>query len=145
MDADKEGFLRSQTSLIQTIGRAARNLDGTVLLYADRETPSIAFAISETNRRRKIQEDYNTAHGITPTSVVKNIQESLYAPEAMDYFDVKVAETKSKYDISPKALPKEIVRLENLMKKAAKDLDFEKAAELRDVIQGLRRRQLEVA
>ncbi len=143
LDADKEGFLRSQTSLIQTIGRAARNLEGTVLLYADKETPSMAFAISETIRRRKIQEDYNTAHGITPTSVVKNIQESMYAPEAMDYFDVKADKTKP--EISTKLLPKEISRLETLMKKAAKDLDFEKAAELRDTIQGLRRRQLAVA
>jgi excinuclease ABC subunit B len=145
LDADKEGFLRSQTSLIQTIGRAARNLDGTVLLYADKETASIAFAISETNRRRKIQEDYNKEHGITPAGVKKNIQESLYTPESMDYFEVKVPEKKDKNQIPTKQLPKEIARLEALMKKAAKDLDFEKAAELRDLIVGLRRRQLEVA
>ncbi len=140
MDADKEGFLRSQTSLIQTIGRAARNLDGTVILYADKITDSMNYAIQETDRRRKIQEEYNLKHGITPASVKKNIQNSLYQPESMDYFDVKVAEKKTEYQLSPEAIPKEIERLEKLMKKAAKALDFEKAAELRDKTLELRKK-----
>ena len=142
MDADKEGFLRSQTSLVQTIGRAARNLDGTVILYADKITDSMDYAIKETDRRRLRQSEYNTQHGITPSSVKKNIQNSLYQPEEMDYYEVKVKEKDAKYEISEKALPKEIDKLEKLMKKAAKALDFEKAAELRDKVQELKKRQM---
>jgi excinuclease ABC subunit B len=142
LDADKEGFLRSQTSLVQTIGRAARNLDGTVLLYADKMTDSIKFAVSETDRRRKIQQEYNTAHGITPASVKKNIQDPLYKAENMDYFEVKVADKKTKYAVDPAKLPKEIDKIEKMMKKAAKDLEFEKAAELRDTLLQLRKAQI---
>jgi excinuclease ABC subunit B len=142
LDADKEGFLRSQTSLIQTIGRAARNLDGTVILYADQMTKSMEFAISETTRRRGIQTAYNTANGITPASVMKNIQGSLYQMENRDYYEVKVAEQKSAYSVDPKKLPKEIDKLEKLMKKAAKDLEFEKAAEMRDKLLELRKMQI---
>ena len=142
LDADKEGFLRSQTSLIQTIGRAARNLDGTVLLYADKMTDSIAFAVKETERRRAIQEQYNKEHGITPASVRKNIQDPLYKLENMDYFEVKVAEQKSQYSVDPAKLPKEIDKVEKMMKKAAKDLEFEKAAELRDKLLQLRKMQI---
>ena len=142
LDADKEGFLRSQTSLVQTIGRAARNLDGRVILYADRITASMDFAMKETERRRKIQEAYNIANNITPASIKKNIQNSLYAPESMDYFDIKVADKKSDYIVDDKMVPKEIERLDKLMKKAAKTLDFEKAAELRDKITELKKRQM---
>ena len=123
LDADKEGFLRSQTSLVQTIGRAARNLDGTVILYADRITASMDFALKETERRRAIQEAYNKEHGITPATVIKNIQSPLYQAEAMDYFEVKVADKSDAYRISEKAIPKEIERIEKMMKKAAKDLE----------------------
>jgi excinuclease ABC subunit B len=143
LDADKEGFLRSQTSLVQTIGRAARNIDGTVILYADRTTPSIEFALKETERRRAIQEAYNTEHGITPATVVKNIQSPLYQAEQMDYFEIKVADKKGKQAaVDEKALPKEIDRVEKAMRKAAKDLDFEKAAELRDRLTELKKRQM---
>lgn len=142
LDADKEGFLRSQTSLIQTIGRAARNLDGTVLLYADTITNSIDYAIRETNRRRAIQEEYNKTHGITPASVKKNIQDPLYKMENMDYFEVKVAQKKAGYTANMQNLPKEIEKIEKLMKKAAKDLEFEKAAELRDRLNELKRLQI---
>lgn len=145
LDADKEGFLRSQTSLVQTIGRAARHLEGTAILYADVITASIDFAVKETERRRKIQEEYNRANNITPASIVKNIQNPLYRAEQMDYFPVKIAEAKEKYDLSPEALAKEIDRLDKLMKKAAKALDFEKAAELRDKLTELRRKELGVA
>jgi excinuclease ABC subunit B len=141
MDADKEGFLRSQTSLVQTIGRAARNLDGKVILYADNITASIDYAMKETDRRRKIQTEYNVAHGITPASVVKNIQNSMYAEES-DYQGAKLGENKKSKEIPDAALPKEIDKLEKLMKKTAKKLDFEKAAELRDMIVQLKKRQM---
>ncbi len=144
LDADKEGFLRSQTSLIQTIGRAARNLDGTVFLYGDKVTDSIAFALKETDRRRAIQAAYNKEHGITPASIVKNIQSSLYSVEDLDYYEVKIGEKKGTYKISEAALPKEIEKLEKLMKKSAKALDFEKAAEIRDQLVELKRRQVGV-
>ena len=142
LDADKEGFLRSQTSLIQTIGRAARHVEGTVILYADKKTDSMKFAMDETNRRREIQEKFNVRHGITPVSIVKNIQSSLYDSESMDYYEVKVAEKQGRYQISEKALPKEIEKLEKLMKASAKKLEFEKAADLRDRIVELRRQQM---
>ncbi|MBY0372002.1 excinuclease ABC subunit UvrB [bacterium] len=142
LDADKEGFLRSQTSLIQTIGRAARNVGGTVLLYADTITKSIDFAIRETNRRRALQEEYNKAHGITPASVKKNIQDPLYRMENMDYFEVKVAQKKAGYTAGLQNLPKEIEKIEKMMRKAAKDLEFEKAAELRDRLNELKKLQI---
>lgn len=144
LDADKEGFLRSQTSLIQTIGRAARNLDGTVILYADHRTDSIDFAVKETERRKKIQAEYNQTHGITPESVKKNIQSPLYANENFDYFEVKTNQKKGDFKISEKDLPKEIEKIEKLMKKAAKALEFEKAAELRDRLTQLKKKQLEL-
>jgi len=144
LDADKEGFLRSQTSLVQTIGRAARNLEGTVILYADKETDSIKYAVSETNRRRQVQEEYNKAHGITPASVKKNIQSSLYSNEGLDYFEIKTPSSRYEEKVSEKDLPKEISKIEKLMKKAAKALEFEKAAELRNRLTELKRRQLEI-
>jgi len=144
LDADKEGFLRSQTSLIQTIGRAARNVEGTVILYGDRQTDSIQFAIQETERRKAVQRKYNEEHGITPVSIKKNIQSSLYSAENSDYFEIKTPNKKLDISISEKDLPKEISKIEKLMKKAAKALEFEKAAELRDRLTRLKKKQLEI-
>lgn len=129
LDADKEGFLRSERSLIQTIGRAARNVNGKVIMYADNMTRSMSFAIDETNRRRTIQEAYNEKHGITPQTIRKQIYE---VPEA-----TKVAESKTPYGkggLSAEEREKFIQTLEAEMLKAAKELDFERAAELRDAI-----------
>ncbi|NBX82624.1 excinuclease ABC subunit B, partial [bacterium] len=144
LDADKEGFLRSQTSLIQTIGRAARNLEGTVILYADKQTEAIQFAVRETERRKQVQSEYNIRHGITPESVKKNIQSPLYANEDLDYFEIKSTTKKAELGVPEKDLPKEITRVEKLMKKAAKALEFEKAAELRDRLTFLKKKQLEL-
>ncbi len=140
MDADKEGFLRSQTSLIQTIGRAARNVDGSVILYADKITDSMDFALKETERRKVIQKAYNEKHGITPQTIKKNIHDPLYQVEQMDYFEVSIG--KKGKAVKDADLPKEIQRIEKLMKKAAHDLDFEKAAELRDNLSALKRRHM---
>lgn len=131
LDADKEGFLRSARSLIQTVGRAARNVNGKVIMYADNMTESMKAAISETNRRREIQAEYNTAHGITPQTIRKQIYD---VPEA-----TKVAEKKTAYGnhadkISPEEKENLIKVLETEMLKAAKELDFERAADLRDAI-----------
>jgi excinuclease ABC subunit B len=141
LDADKEGFLRSERSLIQTIGRAARHVEGTVLLYADKMTGSLDFAIKETNRRRKLQEEYNTKNKITPITIIKNLQNPLYKAEEMDYYDVKVASPEEPL-LDEKQLPKEISKLEKLMKKAAKDLDFEQAALIRDRLLTLKKMQV---
>ncbi len=140
LDADKEGFLRSATSLIQTIGRAARHLHGKVIMYADRMTDSMTKAIEETNRRRAIQDAYNQAHGIQPVSIIKavrDITERLSTPQA-------VAEARGEYTPAPQKrlskteLQRVIGEMENQMKAAAKDLEFEKAAALRDQIYELR-------
>lgn len=133
LDADKEGFLRSERSLIQTIGRAARNANGQVIMYADRMTDSMTKAISETKRRRSIQEDYNTEHGITPQTIQKEIRDVIRATQA--------AETPEEYNsadklsqLNKKERQKLIADMEKEMKTAAKDLNFERAAELRDLI-----------
>ena len=136
LDADKEGFLRSSTSLVQTIGRAARHVDGKVVMYADQITDSMQFAIDETNRRREIQSAYNEAHSIIPTSIVKEVKDITTRVR-------QASETKTPY-ITPAALPKnDLVRLvkdiEKQMNKAAKDLEFEKAAMLRDQVVDLRK------
>jgi len=133
LDADKEGFLRSETSLIQTIGRAARNIDGHVIMYADKITPSMKRAIDETNRRRKIQNDYNQEHGITPQSVKKEIHEIIEA--------TKVAEDTAAYEVKmdPHELADLIKNLETEMLAAAEALEFEKAAQLRDEITRLKK------
>jgi excinuclease ABC subunit B len=141
LDADKEGFLRSERSLIQTIGRAARNLNGKAILYADRITKSMKFAIDETERRRTKQVAYNFAHNITPVGVkkrIKDIIEGTYEPEvARD--QLKAAQTQAKYlAMSAKDVSKEIKRLEKEMLQAAKNLDFEKAASMRDELKKLR-------
>ncbi|HHX23191.1 MAG TPA: excinuclease ABC subunit UvrB [Thermoanaerobacterales bacterium] len=133
LDADKEGFLRSETSLIQTIGRAARNVEGKVIMYADTVTQSMAKAISETNRRRKIQMDYNKKHGIVPTTVKKAVRDvieaTIVAEDTVDYLPEKDVTKMNKREL--KAL---VESLEEQMKAASKNLEFEKAAELRDMI-----------
>lgn len=139
MDADKEGFLRSETSLIQTIGRAARNACGEVIMYADRMTESMEKAISETNRRREIQIEHNTKYGIVPQTIKKPIENNLLSLVA-SYRDLEdiVAEEMVDMGIDKKDLPKLIDKLEKDMHKAAKILDFERAAEIRDKLKKMR-------
>jgi len=142
LDADKEGYLRSATSLIQTSGRAARNLNGKVIMYADVITRSMAKAIEETQRRREIQMTYNIENGITPQSILKPIDAQLLEMTRLDYYEVPiVAEEVEKY-ASVDQLEKEIQDLEAKMKKAAQRFEFEKAAEYRDRIKELK--QLEI-
>src|SRR4051794_20805314 len=140
LDADKEGFLRSQTSLIQTIGRAARNLNGLAILYADKITDSLKYAIDETTRRRAIQQAYNEEHGIEPASIIKAIDSDLVKMANLDYFEVPGGPTsKARLDLTEgEDLDKAIARLTKEMKDAAKNLDFEKAAEIRDKLRELK-------
>src|SRR5699024_5636007 len=128
LDADKEGFLRSETSLVQTIGRAARNVDGKVIMYADNITRSMDKAMKETNRRREIQNKYNKDHGITPKTISKSVRNIIEA--------TIVAEEEVKYEesFSNDEIESMIIGLEGAMMKAAEELDFEKAAELRDKV-----------
>jgi excinuclease ABC subunit B len=144
LDADKEGYLRSATSLIQTAGRAARNVNGEVIMYADRVTGSMAEALAETERRRVVQEAYNRQHGITPESVRKTIRELLETVPERDYYTVEVPPEEAPTSRSPEALAAEIAALEGAMKEAAARLDFERAAELRDRIKALRRLDLQL-
>jgi len=136
LDADKEGFLRSETSLIQTIGRAARNLEGKVIMYADKITNSMEKAISENNRRRAIQREHNIKNNITPTSIKKSIRQVIEA--------TKVAEEEEKYgfdinsDLNIEDINKLIIKLEVEMMEAAENLQFERAAEIRDKITELK-------
>ena len=130
LDADKEGFLRSETSLIQTIGRAARNSEGHVIMYADVMTDSMRNAIEETNRRREIQEAYNEAHGITPTTIKKAVRDLIAVSKAVAQTEVKLK--KDPESMSKKELNALISQLEKQMRQAAADLNFEQAAELRD-------------
>jgi len=141
LDADKEGFLRSQTALIQTAGRAARNLHGKVILYADRVTDSIRGALSETGRRRKLQAAYNEKHGITPKSIIRLLQEPLGRMAELDYADAAmVAEERAAYIVGPEQSPEEFIeKLEKEMFAAAEKLEFERAAELRDRINELKK------
>ena len=136
LDADKEGFLRSETSLIQTAGRAARNLRGRVLFYADAVTDSMRRAMSETLRRRSIQEAYNQEHGITPASIVKQVNSPLVRMSNLDYYEVPTTPRPDLPDAD--SLRRRIAELEKQMKAAAKELDFEKAAALRDELRGLK-------
>ncbi len=141
LDADKEGFLRSSVSLIQTIGRAARNLNGRVIMYADTMTRSMKQAISETDRRRKVQAAFNAEHGITPKTIQKVIQEALNGPVAADYFDVPLAaEGGGVYH--GEELAAMVEELRRKMTEAAELLDFEEAARLRDQIRTLKDRDL---
>ena len=142
LDADKEGYLRSATSLIQTAGRAARHVNGEVLMYADRVTGSMAQAIAETERRRAAQAEYNRAHGITPESIKKSIRDLLEAVSEHDYYTVDAERPAEPAFADPKALAAEIARLETEMKEAARRLVFERAAVLRDRVRGLRKRDL---
>ena len=140
LDADKEGFLRSSRSLIQTAGRAARNINGSVILYADTVTGSIKTTIDETMRRRKIQEAYNIKHEITPKSIIKNITNILDSIYEADYWTVPaVAEERVEYGDETI-----IKKLEEEMKKAAEKLEFEKAAEIRDRIKAIKQKQIEI-
>ncbi|MCW5959035.1 MAG: excinuclease ABC subunit UvrB [Pyrinomonadaceae bacterium] len=143
LDADKEGFLRSERSLIQTIGRAARNSDGLAILYADKITRSMKVAIDETKRRRKIQEEYNEKHGITPTTIVKSIEATLVTAYEADYFKVPLELDKYE-EYSPKQLKEKISNLEQDMRQAAREMKFEQAAEYRDKINYLRERQIQL-
>ncbi len=132
LDADKEGFLRSETSLVQTIGRAARNSEGRVIMYADTITGSMQRAIDETNRRRKIQTDYNKAHGIVPKTIIKEVKNSIGITGKKSVGD----------DIKLADIPQEIEKLKALMKVASSQLDFERAIEIRDTISELKKKLL---
>jgi len=144
LDADKEGFLRSATSLIQTFGRAARHVEGRAILYADKVTNSMRTAINETDRRRRIQQQYNREHNITPASIQKNIadvMDSIYEREYFDY--TRVAEDKQIY-LSPQQRKQRMEELQRLMDEAAERLEFEKAAQYRDELKELKRLELEI-
>jgi excinuclease ABC subunit B len=137
LDADKEGFLRSTRSLIQTIGRAARNANGSVILYADQETASIRETLEETNRRRELQARYNAEHGITPTTIRKRISSLRESIWEQDYVTVPTRREDAKAAIPPHELSELIEGLRRDMAEAARELDFERAAELRDRIREL--------
>ncbi len=144
LDADKEGYLRSTTALIQTMGRAARHVNGTVILYADRVTDSMQRAIDETRRRRAVQERFNREHGIEPRSIIKDISNPLLQLSNLDYYEIaaappRVADTEVTDAVS---LAKLIAELERRMKEAARRLDFEEAAQLRDRLKKLRAQQI---
>jgi len=142
LDADKEGFLRSATSLIQTSGRAARNLSGKVIMYADSITSAMQKAIDETDRRRKIQMDFNEKHNITPTSIKKSVLESLGNTDSLDLAPLVQEEEE---DYLPGGNRIELAgKLEKQMHEPARNLDFEKAAELRDRIRFLKEKDLGV-
>lgn len=142
LDADKEGFLRSTTSLIQTFGRAARNINGRVILYADSITESMRAAIEETERRRRIQEEWNRTHGIVPRSIVKEIDE--FFVYERDYLDLtRISEDKEKY-LSEKERKELIEKLEKEMREAVEKLEFERAAMIRDELKKIKRYHLEI-
>jgi excinuclease ABC subunit B len=145
LDADKEGYLRSFRSLIQTAGRAARHVDGRVIFYGDTATDSMRQAIDETTRRRAIQRTYNEAHGITPASVKKGIPALDYAVAEMDYVQLELVAAESADDYGKAETREELIqRLESEMKAAAKELAFERAAELRNRIRSLKLKELNV-
>ena len=126
MDADKQGFLRSERSLIQTIGRAARNANGRVIMYADEISSAMNAAIKETNRRRKIQEEYNQKHGIVPKTIIKEVREVI-----SNKFEIKEKKEKK---LNKKDKERLMFEMQHEMKEAAKNLDFERAMELRDAL-----------
>ncbi|MBA3439956.1 MAG: UvrB/UvrC motif-containing protein, partial [Pyrinomonadaceae bacterium] len=143
LDADKEGFLRSEQSLIQTIGRAARNARGKAILYADKITDSMRRAIDETNRRRSLQEAYNKEHNITPQTIVKSIDATLVTAYEADYFKVPL-NLEAFEEYTSENIEATIAKLEGQMRHAAKNLEFERAAELRDRVKYLRERELQM-
>ena len=142
LDADKEGFLRSERSLIQTCGRAARNVRGKVILYADRITDSMDAAIRETNRRRTLQEEYNKKHGITPKTIEKKIGFALSSIYEKDYVTIELEKERPAFIQEHGDIPKRIEELTKKMKEAAERLEYEKAAEIRDEIRSLERLEL---
>ncbi|HEX8196631.1 MAG TPA: excinuclease ABC subunit UvrB [Pyrinomonadaceae bacterium] len=143
LDADKEGFLRSDRSLIQTMGRAARNAEGKAILYADKITDSMKRAIGETERRRAVQEAYNAEHGITPTTIIKSIETTLVTAYEADYFKVPL-ELDAMEEYSRGKIKQTIAELEMEMRQSAKNMQFEKAAEIRDRIKYLREREVQL-
>ena len=142
LDADKEGFLRSERSLVQTCGRAARNVEGTVIFYADEVTPSMKMAIDETNRRRQLQNRYNEVHGITPESIKKDISDILGSVYEADYANIPRISEAEEEDIPIRKLPKMIKSIKKQMLSAARRLDFEEAARLRDRLFVLEKKEL---
>lgn len=140
LDADKEGFLRSEVSLMQTAGRAARNVEGKVFFYADKLTDSIRKTVAETTRRRKLQMEYNQANGITPSTIKKKIRELLTTVYETDYYTVPLAAEEPGSYVLPAAIPRKIMELEKIMMEHAKRYEYEEAGELRDQIRGLRER-----
>jgi excinuclease ABC subunit B len=145
LDADKEGFLRSKRSLIQTSGRAARNVAGQVIMYADKITGAIQACLNETDRRREIQKRYNRENNITPQTIRKSTDNIMMSVYEADYVTVPIVSEKIEEYVSEKDIPAEINRLKKAMKKAAKDLEFEKAAEIRDRIKKLSETELELS
>jgi excinuclease ABC subunit B len=141
LDADKEGFLRSTTSLVQTSGRAARNVDGRVILYADKITRSMREAMDETDRRRQRQEEFNAEHGITPETIVKRISDAFGEFFDKDYVDLAGVDTSLL--LSEEALERKLEELDKQMHEAAEALDFERAAEVRDRIRELKRARVQ--
>ena len=143
LDADKEGFLRSERSLVQTIGRAARNVDGRVILYADKKTDSMTKAIDETKRRRNIQEKFNKKNNITPTSIKRDISDILESIYENDRVNVELLENEEKHLVGNN-LKKHLEELKKKMLNFAEDLNFEEAAKLRDEIKRLENNELEL-
>jgi len=142
LDADKEGFLRSAGSLIQTMGRAARHLEGRAILYADRMTDSMRRAIDETDRRRTIQSAYNEEHGITPQSIISKVDMGLAQILKAEYGEVAIEETEGMPEFTTQEqLDQYIAKLETEMRESAKKFEFEKAAKLRDTIKDLRTKE----
>jgi len=145
LDADKEGFLRSSTSLIQTFGRAARNISGKAIMYADTITNSMRRALDETERRRRIQQVYNLKHHITPQSISKEIDDILSSIYERDYFDyARITEEKTLY-MTPQKRRERIKQLEKLMRQAADNLEFEKASRFRDELNQLKKEDLQLS
>jgi excinuclease ABC subunit B len=132
LDADKEGFLRNETSMMQTVGRAARNADGRVIMYADRISPAMKATMDETERRRRIQDDYNKEHGITPQTIKKSVRDVIEATRAAE--ETAEYEGKSPLEMTKKELADHVAELEKEMRQAAADLQFERAAMLRDKV-----------
>jgi excinuclease ABC subunit B len=138
LDADKEGFLRSSGSLIQTMGRAARHVEGRAILYADVMTDSMKTALAETSRRRRIQEEYNEQNHIVPQSIVKPIDMSLVAIAEGDYVTVELEADEEVENLTPEQRDRYIGELEERMREAARKFEFEKAAQIRDRLKSLK-------